>query len=206
MFEEIDLSLAEPDLLAHGISSQETIIMSSCESLTNSIIKNESLTIKRNIVPEPPNMIQDLPVQHLYDNELEPEVPDFDNETVNRVDVQKDISKRRKMDDSNITEAKRLKFDRDESLEEKSKIGIVTVPDKSTLLPQRSALEPGKLNFIYATRCDSNFLFLLIEKVKSSSKGSSHMSPAPGLRLGLSRNRRTSKPLHPAIKSKDYQL
>merc|ERR1712071_195746 len=67
LFEEIDLSLAEPDLLAHGISSQETIIMSSCESLTNSIIKNESLTIKRNIVPEPPNMIQDLPVQHLYD-------------------------------------------------------------------------------------------------------------------------------------------
>jgi len=32
---------------------------------------------------------------------------------------------------------------------------------------------------------------------------SSHLSPALGLRLGLSRNRRTSKPLHPAIKFKD---
>ena len=169
--EEIDLSVAEPDLSAHGISSQETIIMSSCESLTNSTVKNESLLVKgnsntRHLQNSLANEVNILPVKKSDDNQDKTEVsdvkkdeklvpdadkdkskvPGFDSITINRINLKKEVFKRRTEDNTTKLDAKRLKFDKDESLEEKCKVSVVTVlPEESTKLLKTSAINPGKL-------------------------------------------------------------
>jgi len=118
------------------------------------------------------------------------QVPKLDIETINEVQVQiqKETCKRRIMDNKAKVETKRLKVDINETSDEGSKLDIDTNSPTPGLqmnkkLPQTPSWNPPG-------------------QVKNPPNSSSHSSPASGLRLGLSRNRRTSKPLHPAIKSK----
>ncbi len=62
------------------------------------------------------------------------------------------------------------------------------------------------LKFYFIDQCISDFLQIILEIFEGKASGpttpSKGSSPAIGLRLGLSRNRRANKPLHPDVKLK----